>query len=387
MENVDLVYFDAGGGHRSAALALRGIVASQRRPWKVRLVQLFDVLDPDGSFRRLTRMAPEDLYNRRLARGWTLGLGSELRLLQAMIRASHASLVGRLSAHWTRTRPDLVVSLVPNFNRALYESVRAARPGVPFVTVMTDLADLPPHFWIEPGQDQTIVCGSGRALEQALAAGYGADRIRVASGMIVRREFYEPAVEDRGAALRALGLDPSAPTGIVMFGGQGSATMLRIAEALADRQLILLCGHNAALVDRLRALRRPAPHAAVGFTAEVHRLMRLGDWFCGKPGPGALSEAVQCRLPVVTFRNAWTMPQERYNTRWVEERGIGRVVSSPRSLGPAVGELLAGLERYRERVDAIDNRALFEVPDFLAELLPPGQVAARPGRRLRPLPA
>ena len=26
---------------------------------------------------------------------------------------------------------------------------------MPYVTVLTDMADLPPHFWIEPGQDQT----------------------------------------------------------------------------------------------------------------------------------------------------------------------------------------------------------------------------------------
>ena len=46
-------------------------------------------------------------------------------------------------------RPDMVVSLVPHFNRALRESFDKAFPGRPFVTVLTDLADYPKHFWIE----------------------------------------------------------------------------------------------------------------------------------------------------------------------------------------------------------------------------------------------
>ena len=66
---VDLMYFDAGGGHRAAALALRDVLLRQRRPWTVRMVNLTEVLDRGQLFRRLTGLAPEDLYNRRLARG------------------------------------------------------------------------------------------------------------------------------------------------------------------------------------------------------------------------------------------------------------------------------------------------------------------------------
>jgi UDP-N-acetylglucosamine:LPS N-acetylglucosamine transferase len=314
-------------------------------------------------------MAPEDVYNRRLARGWTIGLGSELRVLQAMIRVAHPTLVRRLRAHWERTRPDLVVSLVPNFNRALHEALAQACPGVPFVTAMTDLADHPPAFWIEPGLDQHLVCGSRRAVEQAIEAGYGPDRIHPVSGMILRKEFHLPALVDGPSGLAALGLDPRRPTGVVMFGGQGSTQMLKVAVELDRVQLLMLCGHNEPLLRELRATKRSAPHAALGFTTQVPRHMRLGDFFVGKPGPGALSEALHCGLPVVTFRNAWTLPQERYNTHWVEALGVGRVVSSMRELPDAVDAVLADIGTMRERVRAIENRAVFEVLDVLDGLL------------------
>lgn len=373
---VDLVYFNAGGGHRAAAQALRDTIAAQGRPWVVRLVNLFEVLDPHGSFRKLTGLAPEDLYNKRLAKGWTLGLKQELKLLQGMIRLGHASLVNTLQQHWVATEPDLVVSLVPNFNRAMFESLASVLPGVPYVTVMTDLADHPPHFWIEPGHQspgqQHIICGTAHARDQALAAGHAPDRVTQVCGMILRPAFHQLAPlsrDDRAAGLRALGLDPALPTGLVMFGGQGSAQMATIAGALRERQLILVCGHNETLATRLRRQRPVAAHAVLGFTPDVCGLMRLADYFIGKPGPGALSEAVQMGLPVITTLNAWTMPQERYNARWVREQGLGLVLPSLRGVAAAVDELLAGLPALRAAVGRVHNHAVFEVVDTLARLL------------------
>lgn len=369
MKTVDLVYFNAGGGHRAAALALQESIAEQKRPWNVRLVNLTEVLDPAGRFRRATGMDPEDLYNKRLARGWTLGLAQELKLLQGVIRLAHGSLVKTLQQHWLKTEPDLVVSLIPNFNRALYESLMSTLPGVPYVTVLTDMADFPPHFWIEPGQQQHIVCGTEHALAQARAAGYRDDQLSLTSGMILRPAFHRPIEVDREREFVALGLDPERPTGLVLFGGQGSMQMLKIARLLGDRQLILMCGHNAPLAEQLRSLRRKAPHAVLGFTREVGKYMALADWFVGKPGPGSLSEAVQMGLPLITFSNAWTMPQERFNTRWVREQGVGLVVPSLKALPAAVGELLADLGACRARVRAIRNQAVYEVPQILAERL------------------
>jgi UDP-N-acetylglucosamine:LPS N-acetylglucosamine transferase len=376
MKTIDLVYFNAGGGHRAAALALQEAIALQQRPWQVRLVNLTEVLDASGRFRRAIGMDPEDLYNKRLARGWTLGMAQELKLLQGVIRLAHGSLVRTLQQHWLRTEPDLVVSLIPNFNRALYESLASTLPGVPYVTVLTDMADYPPHFWIEPGQAQHIVCGTTQAFAQARAAGYRDDQLSLTSGMILHPSFHAPIRVDRARELAALGLDPARPTGLVLFGGQGSMQMLRIAKLLGEQQLILLCGHHAALAASLRRLKRPAPHATLGYTREVSRFMALADWFVGKPGPASLSEAVERGLPVVTFSNAWTMPQERFNPRWVREHGLGHVVGSLKELPQAVSALLADLPAYRQRLGALRNRAVFEVPGILQSLLMREGVAA-----------
>lgn len=370
MIKVDLVWFNAGGGHRAAAQALAEAIVLQGLPWQVRKVNLTEVLDPAGRFHRVTGLQPEDLYNKRLASGFTLGLAQELKLLQGLIRLAHPALVQRLARHWAATQPDLLVSLVPNFNRALHDSLAAARPGVPFVTVLTDMADHPPAFWIEPGCMQHVVCGTAHAAQQALAAGVAPERVHRSSGMILRPDFYLSAPLDVAAERRRVGLDAHTPTGLVLFGGTGSRVMKRIAMALPDTPLILMCGRNEALAAELRALPARASRVVVGYTHEVARWMRLADFFIGKPGPGSLSEAVQQGLPVIVTRNAWTMPQERWNTEWVQAHGVGVVRRSFRGVAGAVAEVVAGLPGYRANVSKLHNRAVFEVPGLLAQLLP-----------------
>jgi UDP-N-acetylglucosamine:LPS N-acetylglucosamine transferase len=146
--------------------------------------------------------------------------------------------------------------------------------------------------------------------------------------------------------------------------------MTSIARELDDVQLILMCGHNASLAKTLRSSKASAPRAVVEFTPAVRRYLQLADFFIGKPGPGSLSEAVQVGLPIVTVRNAWTMPQERYNAQWVHENGIGIVGTSMRGIKAPVEELLRRLPEFKANVARMPaNRAVFEVPGILERIL------------------
>jgi 1,2-diacylglycerol 3-beta-galactosyltransferase len=368
MTTIDLVYINAGGGHRSAAVALETAIREQYKDWQVRLVNLFEVLDPQDLFRRATGVKPEDYYNVRLARGWTLGLAQELRILQMLIRLSHKSLVSQLRRHWQATRPDLIVSMVPNFNRAMYQAAMLANHQVPYATILTDLADFPPHFWIEPDQAQHFICGTPRAGAQARAAVQDAS-VHQTSGMIINPNFYRDLKLNRREEMLKLKLDPDRPTGMVMFGGHGSRVMRGISKRLDDVQLILACGHNAALAEQLRNMPASAPRLVVGFTAQISYYMQLSDFFVGKPGPGSISEAVQQGLPVIVVRNAWTMPQERYNTEWVEENAAGVVLDSFKAIRAGVVQVADHIELYRASVERIKNRAVFEIPEILERIL------------------
>ncbi len=367
MTCVDLIYFNAGGGHRAAATALQQ--AMRQLPWQVRLVNLVDMLDPQSQFYNTLGMQPEDLYNKRLASGLTLGMTQELKLLQWMIRLGHKTMVDKLQTTWLSRRPDMVVSLIPNFNRALCESLTLALPTTPYVTVLTDMADHPPNFWIEPDLPQQLICGTSFAAEQARLAGCLADRIHTTSGMILSPRFYQLPPLDRAAERQKLGLTEQQAVGVVMFGGFGSDVMKRIAARLPGIPLILMCGKNAALAQALRQQAAQAPRVVVEFTDDVPYWLRLADFFIGKPGPASLSEAVHLGLPVIVTHNAWTMPQERWNAEWVTTHGLGVVLKSFRSIRAAVASLVNELPQWQHNARQMDNRAVFEVPVILEQLL------------------
>jgi hypothetical protein len=370
MARIEFGYFDAGGGHRAAATALDLAIRGQKRPWEVRLTNLQELLDTLDVLKKYAGIRIEDFYNWMLRSGWTLGSTQLMRVLQLVIRLYHGPTVRMLEEHWKETQPDMVVSFVPHFNRALGESFRRAYPERPFVTVLTDLADFPEHFWIER-QQQYLICGSDRAAEQARSRGHAEDRIFQTSGMILHPRFYEAPVEDRVAGRATLGLRADLPTALVLFGGYGSEVMADIAtkldESELELQLIFVCGKNEKLAKTLQGQKARLPRFVEGFTTRVNYYMQVADFFIGKPGPGSVSEALAMHLPVIVERNAWTLPQERYNADWVLENEVGEVLQSFKEIVPAVARLIvpSTLARYRANAAAMNNRAVFEIPGIL----------------------
>jgi 1,2-diacylglycerol 3-beta-galactosyltransferase len=389
MKKVQILFHDAGGGHRNAAVSLKEIIERQGRPWQVELIQFQELTDRLDILRKLTGIRIQEQYNTLLRNGWTFGSGQLLRVLQLTIRVFHGPMVKLLKKFWKENPADLLISVIPHFNREICESWNATYPGRPFVTIITDLADFPPRFWIEPMEQQIVIGGSQRAVEQAKAMGKveGRNVFRV-SGMILRPEFYEGEAVDPCALRAELGLRPDLPTAMVLFGGHGSKVIYEITERIEEAglpvQLLLICGRNEKLEARLRGRKWKMPVHVIGFTKEVHRLMHAADFMIGKPGPGSIAEAMMRGLPVLVECNAWTLPQERYNTEWVKEQGVGIVLKNFTEVAEGVRQIIepAKMRALKANVAALENQAVFEIPEILAKLLEEAPVSNTSAKEL-----
>ena len=375
MKRIHVLFHDAGGGHRNAAVALKTVVAQQHRNWELNLIQFQDLTNKLDVLRRLTGIQIQEQYNILLRNGWTLGAQQILWVLQSTIRLFHRPLVKLLTKYFREHPADLLVSVIPHFNREICQAWTAVYPERPFVTLITDLADFPPRFWIEPLPNQYVICGTEKAVLQARAMGKDESHIFATSGMILRPDFYTEEKVDPVELRKELGLNPELPTGILLFGGFGSAVMYDIVKRLeaahSPVQLIVICGRNEGLRAKFLAQKWNLPLHVLGFSKEVHRLMRAADFFIGKPGPGSIAEAMVRRLPVILECNSWTLPQERYNTEWVKEKRVGIVLNNFREIAQGMKQLLdpATFSEFQSNVAALDNRAIFEIPEIFAKLL------------------
>ncbi|MBM3758120.1 MAG: hypothetical protein FJW38_29600 [Acidobacteria bacterium] len=151
----------------------------------------------------------------------------------------------------------------------------------------------------------------------------------------------------------------------------------RIDESPLDVQLVLICGKNEKLRKRLEARTTRILKFVEGFTKDIPRYMQLAEFFIGKPGPGSISEAIQMGLPVIVEKNAWTLPQERFNADWVTENSVGESLASFHEIVPALERLLhpARLAECQANAAAIRNNAVFEITAILDTIL---ECASRP---------
>ena len=371
-----LLTIDAGGGHRAAARALVAAAEEKGPPWRFRVESFQQMLAPLDPLRRLGGLPLEGAYNLLLRRRWTVGLVPLLRLFHGVIRLRRRAIVRALVA-WLRQRPRpaAVVSVFPNFNGIIQDALRAAHPGVPLVVVLTDLADFPPLFWIEPGIHRVVV-GTEEAREQALAIGLPPERISRVSGMVLNPRFYRAGGPEARERMRAeLGLAPAEFVVTLLFGGKGSPEMAPLAERLVEaereRSVLALCGDNPGLVERLGAIeaRSGGRLRGFGFTDRVAEFLAASDVLVTKPGPGSLAEAFHQRVPVVVVRDRHTIPQERFNTEYVERHRLGQVVGRWQQIPAAVDRLQRDVverERIRERLAALPtNRAVYEAIEII----------------------
>ncbi len=378
--NVSVLVLRGGGGHYATYLALNAVLAKHRPHWH--LTPIFADTLGQESQRRVTGQiaqsmgAGSDIFYDTILKnglGWIHLITVHIHKLITRLR--HSLDVSLLAEIWRQAPPHLLISVVPFYNRALSDSVRAAELEIPVVSLLTDFADSPPAYWVAPSTDNYLLCPTAKAVEQAIASGVDPSRAIQTSGLVVHPKFYDAHDRDLDDMRSRLGLLPNRPTGLVLFGANGSKVMLEIAKqlaALGDRlQIIFLCGRNQSVADAIRRLPGDQKRVVVGFTTEISDYMHLADFFIGKPGNVSVSEALVMNLPIITERNWLTLPQERYAADWIESRQVGLSISTFKQVRRAVETLIEpeNFARYQAQVRKINNQAVFELPQLLEQIL------------------
>ncbi len=417
---VPLVFFliaDTGGGHRSAANAIRAAMDlmmpetfAGARPASLTPISTAELDFPPAEYlpanwsskKHRWRAEIRDIFQecgnlavRRVANMYgptvekTPGLYagfyhvSNIRPVYATMSVlTQSAMRKRLVELLEELHPDVIVSVHPLISAITLNVMTSLGVKVPFLTVVTDLVKFH-RAWAVPGVDECSV-PTTMARDLLIEFGMPPEKLRLL-GMPIHPKFCLPAAGN--GALRAdLGLDPDRYTVLLVGGGEGvkglGEATLALAASQLPIQLIVVTGRNHALYDDLTE-RQPTlgvPTKILGFVNTMPDLMHAADIIVTKAGPGTIMEALSCGLPIIL---TGAIPgQEEGNVEFVEQHGVGVLARSPDYLVQAVRQMLNLSDTERESLKArarelSSARASFAIARLVMSYLP-GETAESP---------
>lgn len=390
---------DTGAGHRSAANAIRNamtlISQKEQEEWYARQqfaagegnvastppstyrIKIVDVFEEYSRFplREAVKLyGPAIRYNPRFY-GRVFHLSNQKRrvLLAQTVAAPliHKGLLQLI----TSVGPDIIVSIHPLLNYVTLRALRDLAWPIPFLIVVTDLVSA--HFsWFAPGADGYVV-PTEQAKQLALAQGLDPERVHIL-GMPIDPKFTRPT-ESKAELQEKLGLEVGIPVVLLVGGGEGSGglqdAVRAISRARLPVQLLIITGRNRRLYAYLQRTRSSlrVPTKVFGFVQNMPEMMRASDVIVTKAGPGTISEALTCGLPIVL--TGYVPGQEEGNVEYVLKNGVGVLAHDSIELVDALRRLVKPgsllLRRQVENAKGISRpRASFAIADYILAYLP-----------------
>ena len=381
---------DTGGGHRSAASAITAALDEFSDPkFEHRIDDVaahcaFPLTQLGVAYSAALRFAPP-VY------GALYYATNGRRRYRALVRFCEPLYRERLRDLFLSYRPDVIVSVHPLLNHAALRARADARMmHVPLVTVITDLGKVH-ESWLTPEAD-AIVVPAREVYERARSRGVPPSRLRMLGQPIHPR--FEDVRASKAQLRRTLGLPANAFVALLMAGGEGGGKLLPTTLALAksglDMFLIVVCGRNAALQNKLEEL---APTfgmrtRVLGYTDAIPALMRAADLLLTKAGPGSLAEANVAQVPIVVYD--YVPGQERGNIDFVRRNGIGVVALHVAEAVAAVKALREHPERLAamraRQAEVAPHSSARRIAQLIARIATDGQIPTD-GVLYQPLPA
>ncbi len=241
-------------------------------------------------------------------------------ILKWVRRAMNAPNAGRLKKMVRSEKPSVIFSTHFFATEVVSRMKEKGQTDAKLVTVVTDY--LPHYVWTARCVDRYAV-GLPETKEGLVRRGVSPDKIEI-TGIPVEKKFFAPA--SRTEVLKSLELDPRTFTVLLTSGGVGVGATLPFIQKLsmspAPVQIILVCGSNKALYEKMNSLRSVYIHLRVlAFVNNMNELMEASDVVVGKAGGLTITESFLKNKPVILLG---AIPgQEARNVTCVKAHGAG----------------------------------------------------------------
>jgi 1,2-diacylglycerol 3-beta-galactosyltransferase len=315
-----IIYASAGGGHKSAALALKEAF-ELNTPGKVDCI----LLDALKESRSPLDLMPE-AYNQMIKVPnliwrpfYELGEG---KIRAKMINQGISKYVSkRVDSILEEVKPDVVVTVYHFANTSIMDSLERLGLNIPVITVVTDLVTIP-AVWFDNRVDHCIL-PTERAIDRALYYGMNPKQLSVI-GLPISEQFRK-RLPSKKSIREKYGWPTDKPLLLLMAGGEGVGPLYEISRAIAAAELdvtvVVVTGKNYRLKRRMQRRNWQLPVYTYGYVDTIPDFMRAADVFITKAGPGNLAESFAMGLPSILY--SYLPGQEEGNVSYVTDNKAG----------------------------------------------------------------
>lgn len=336
-----------GGGHMSAANALKSYIESIDSTSEINIIDTIQAISPTlnkavtGGYVYLATKTPK-MY------GNMYKISDKDTSLNKAVTIATTQVSKKLMPILEQFQPDAIVT-THSFAAEMASILKNdSEIDIPIVAILTDFA--PHQTYLHEGIDAYIV-SCDDMVESMVERGIEREKI-YPFGIPVKHEFYNDF--PRRETLEDEGLDPDLKTILIMAGSFGVTDVLKIYHSIVkvenDFQIILITGRNDKLYDTfdkylskttlqnalieeynngeigLKSIKRPRkpkpskPTKLLYYTDEIPKYMHISDIIVTKPGGLTVSEAIASDLPIAAYK---PIPgQEEQNVRFLVSKNM-----------------------------------------------------------------
>ncbi|MBN1527202.1 MAG: hypothetical protein JW919_06450 [Candidatus Omnitrophica bacterium] len=363
-----ILYATAGIGHKKAAMAIKEAFDGLKLPAVD--VTLADALDHSPAFFKKTYPQAYLLMVNKLSPLWALSYyftdNRFVNIVISKIRHLNNWLNSRKLREYLRsTQPDVIVS-THFFASEVISSLKGK--GLLRSKLVTVVTDYRLHSWWVNRNTDLYTVGSTDARDDLVKWGVPTERVRVLG--IPAQPVFSGTV-DKEKVVQGLGFEKGVFTILSMGGGFGVGPIEELIRA-ADRvrakvQMIVVCGHNEKLIERVKALKSQLKIRifTLGFIHNVYDYMAVSDIVISKSGGITTSESLVKELPMIII--APIPGQETRNSDFLIRHGAALKMDNAAELKGIVEDLIGHPEKIKAMKDGIADIRRPDAPFDIAK--------------------
>ena len=363
MRKILILYAKYGGGHSSAANAIKNYIDNHFDDTETNIVDCMEYINKainkisTSTYKRITSSTP---------RLWkTVYYHSEKGLLSKISNGTNKFMARKLFHLVEEYKPDIIISTHMFSTQMISYLKKKNKVHSKLATVLTDFA--PHEQWLVGCKYGDFFFVSNDKMRDTLINDFGIHKSKVFStGIPLSEKFQEKF--NKEAVYNSFGLTPEKKV-ILFFGGgefglgkdRTVSILTSLTKHIDEYQIIAVSGKNKKMYDAFtevaNELGNPNELKIFDFITNVPEAMSISSLVVTKPGGLTSSESLASSLPMLIIN---PIPgQEEENAEFIEQAGAGLWIRPTDDVDLVINNLLNSpdmLQRMREQAEKISRK-------------------------------